>query len=145
MINFQAVGIAGFLNSYCMRRSEMFKGIKVSTEEGIEMGVSKKCAEKAVIQTALSRILLSLPTFALPGIAVMILDRMNMIPVHRGKKVALDIFILTIALCNSVPLSVSMFPQRGEIRAQDMEEEFRCMKDPESGEIITKFYYNKGM
>ena len=40
VINYVAVAIAGFLNSYCMRRGEMDTGIKVYDEDGECMGVS---------------------------------------------------------------------------------------------------------
>jgi sideroflexin-5 len=49
IINYIAVASAGFLNSYCMRMGEMSRGIKIQDEEGNEMGISKKSAEKAVI------------------------------------------------------------------------------------------------
>jgi hypothetical protein len=49
IISYLAVASAGFLNTYCMRMGEMSRGIKIYDEEGEYMGISKKCAEKAVI------------------------------------------------------------------------------------------------
>jgi hypothetical protein len=49
LISYVAVATAGFLNSLCMRMSEMEKGIKVYDEYNEEMGISKVCAKKAVL------------------------------------------------------------------------------------------------
>ena len=49
IINYIAVASAGFLNSYCMRMGEMSRGIKIQDENGEEIGISKKCAEVAVL------------------------------------------------------------------------------------------------
>ncbi len=49
LINYVAVASAGFLNSYCMRMGEMKRGIKIQDESGEEIGISKKCAEVAVL------------------------------------------------------------------------------------------------
>ena len=48
-ISYIAVASAGFLNSYCMRMSEMDRGIKIYDKDGEEMGISKECARKAVL------------------------------------------------------------------------------------------------
>jgi hypothetical protein len=49
IISYLAVASAGFLNTYCMRMGEMSRGIKIYDDNNECMGISKKCAEKAVI------------------------------------------------------------------------------------------------
>lgn len=144
IINYVAVASAGFLNSYCMRMGEMSRGIKIQDQHGEDMGISKKSAEKAVIQTSLSRLIMSAPTFIIPGVAMFALDKAGLIPRARGPKTVLDLFVISCALYLALPLSVSLFPPRGEIDAKEIEAEFVNMKNSR-GEVVNRYYYNKGL
>ena len=121
VINYIAVASAGFLNSYCMRMGEMDKGIKIYDEEGECYGVSKCSAKKAVLQTAFSRMILPLPIFAIPGISMFMLDKLGMIPQAKVPKTALEIGVLLFSLWLAPPISVALFPQKGEIKATELE------------------------
>lgn len=110
LINYVAVASAGFLNSYCMRMGEMSRGIKIQDVDGNEMGISKKSAEKAVIQTSLSRIILSAPTFIIPGLSMFLLDKVGLIPKSKAPRTVLEIAVISVALYLALPLSVSLFP-----------------------------------
>lgn len=129
LISYTAVATAGFLNSFCMRMGEMKKGIKITDEAGEDMGISKVCAKKAVIQTAFSRIILSFPIFTIPGVAMFLLDKGGLIPKSRVPKTILELTVITFALWVALPLSVSLFPQRGEIAANELEQEFKGMRN----------------
>ena len=144
IINYIAVASAGFLNSYCMRMGEMSRGIKIQDESGEDMGISKKSAEKAVMHTSLSRLIMSAPTFIIPGVTMVLLDKFGLIPKSRLPKTMMDLTVITMALCIALPVSVSLFPQRGSIDASDIEPEFRELRN-KHGQIITKYYYNKGL
>ncbi len=144
LINYVAVASAGFLNSYCMRMGEMSRGIKIQDEDGNEMGISKKSAEKAVMQTSLSRIILSAPTFIIPGLSMFLLDKVGLIPKSKAPRTVLEIAVISVALYLALPLSVSLFPQRGEINANEIEPEFATRTNSQ-GKIIEKYYYNKGL
>ncbi len=144
IINYIAVASAGFLNSYCMRMGEMKRGIKIQDEEGNEMGISKKSAEKAVMQTSLSRLILSAPTFILPGVSMFVLDKLGLIPKSRAPRTVLELVVISLALWTALPVSVSLFPQRGEINANEIEDEFRDRRNAK-GQLIEKYYYNKGL
>lgn len=109
-ISYVAVATAGFLNSLCMRMGELNTGIKIYDEEGNEIGISQVCAKKAVYNTAFSRILLSLPTFCIPGVTMFLLDKMGMIPKAKAPKTILEIAVVSLALYTALPLSVSLFP-----------------------------------
>jgi hypothetical protein len=124
IINYVAVASAGFLNSYCMRMGEMSRGIKIQDENGEEMGISKKCAEVAVLQTSLSRMILSAPTFIIPGVSMFFLDKMGLIPKSRAPRTVLELVVIACALYLALPLSVSLFPPRGEINANEIEPEY---------------------
>ena len=125
ILNYFAVASAGFLNSYCMRMGEMSRGIKIQDENGEDMGISKKSAEKAVLHTSLSRLVLSAPTFIFPGVTMYALDRMGLIPSARAPKTVLELTVISLSLYTALPLSVSLFPQKSSIRAIDIEPEFR--------------------
>lgn len=144
IINYIAVASAGFLNSYCMRMGEMKKGIQILDEQGEPIGISKKCAETAVMQTSLSRLVLSAPTFIIPGLSMFLLDKAGLIPKSRVPKTILELTVISVALYLALPVSVSLFPQRGEILASEIEEEFRDRKNSK-GHLISKYYYNKGL
>lgn len=109
-ISYIAVATAGFLNSLCMRMGELDKGIKVFDETGEDMGVSKVCAHTAVYQTAFSRLILSLPTFVIPGIALFMLDKGGLIPKAKGPKAALELVVVACALVTAPPLACALFP-----------------------------------
>ena len=47
------------------------------------MGISKKSAEKAVMETASSRIALAFPIFIFPGVINYAFDRLGVIPRNR--------------------------------------------------------------
>jgi hypothetical protein len=108
------------------------------------MGISKKSAEKAVIQTSTSRLFLSAPPFIIPGVAMFALDKAGLIPTARVPKTILELTVIAGALYLALPISVSMFPPRGEISANEIEEEFRG-KTNSRGEVIHTYYYNKGL
>ena len=121
VISYLAVATASFLNSYCMRRGEMKKGIKIYDELGEEMGISKISAKKAVLQTASSRIVLSFPIFMIPGIGMAALDRLGMIPRSRALRIAVELSLIGFSLWIALPLSVALFPQKGEISSNQLE------------------------
>lgn len=93
-----------------MRYGELSSGIKIYDEEGNEIGISQVCAKKAVYNTAFSRILLSLPTFCIPGVAMFFLDKLGMIPKAKVPKTILELCVVSFALSTALPLSVSLFP-----------------------------------
>lgn len=110
MISLTAVAIAGFLNSFCMRLGEMKTGIMVQDENGEDIGISKICAKKAVMNTAFSRILLSCPIFLIPAISMLFLGKFGLIPRSKGPKAALELCVVAFSLTVALPLSVAIFP-----------------------------------
>jgi hypothetical protein len=52
---------------------------------------SKVCAKTAVIKTAFSRIILSMPTFCIPGVAMFLLDRFGLTPKAKDPKTILEL------------------------------------------------------
>lgn len=104
-----------------MRMGEMSRGIKIYDEDGECMGISKKCAEKAVVQTSFSRMALSFPIFILPGVSMALLDKLKLIPKSRAPKTILELGVITFSLWIALPLSVSLFPPKGEVKNTEIE------------------------
>jgi hypothetical protein len=129
MINYFAVASAGFLNTYCMRMGEMKRGIKIFDEMGDEIGISKVTAKSAVLQTSGSRLIMSFPTFFIPGASMLIFDKMGLIPKAKGPRTCLEVAVIAVALSLACPLSVSLFPSTGVINANEVEPEFRQLKN----------------
>lgn len=73
-----------------------------------------------------------------------LLDKAGLIPRARVPKTILELSVITFALCLALPVSVSLFPQQGVASAIDLEEEFRGKRNSK-GEIVEKYYYNKGL
>ena len=85
-----AVGTASFLNSVSMRYTEIKKGITVYSDSDLknEVGVSQKCAESAVINTATSRVALGAMCLSSPVAMMMISNSLRLTPNARYAKIA---------------------------------------------------------
>jgi hypothetical protein len=53
-----------------------------------------------------------------------LLDRVGLIPKSKIPRTALELAVIAMSLYVALPLSVSLFPQRGEINANEIEPEF---------------------
>jgi hypothetical protein len=73
-----------------------------------------------------------------------LIDKMGMLPKSKLYRTALEIGVLTFSLWIALPLSVSLFPQKGEVNASEIESEFKDIRNGK-GQVVTKFYYNKGL
>ena len=79
--SFLAVGSACFLNVFFMRGSEMTSGINIFDPKNLNWPVakSKTAARRAVLQTAISRVVMSLPIFY-PPLALLGISRLGLMP-----------------------------------------------------------------
>lgn len=132
--SFFACSTAGYLNAFCMRKTELSKGIDVLDEDGKTYGKSKVCAKKAVFQTALSRYVLAIPIF-LPPMCLYLVERANFMPRNFYARTFVEVFFISLELYVAVPLGIAIYPQVGRMKAEDLEEEFRNIKN-EKGHII---------
>jgi len=80
MVGTLASCAGGFANNVAMRQCELKRGVEITNpENGESLGLSKLAAQKAVIQTATSRIFLSAP-IALPAFMLLAVERAGMMP-----------------------------------------------------------------
>jgi hypothetical protein len=144
MSTYVACAAAGFANAFLMRQAEINTGISVlHPETKEEMGKSKICAQTAVFKTATSRLLLAAPLF-IPATLMFMLEKARLYPKSKALKLPVDVALICCNAVIAVPLSVALYPKLEQIKASELEPEFRSIKDSNGGYIKT-FLYNKGM
>lgn len=72
------------------------------------------------------------------------LDKFGLMPKSRAPRTVVELIVITLALYVALPVSVSLFPQRGEIDASEIEPEFSDRRNSR-GQVVTRYYYNKGL
>jgi len=138
-----AMCIAGFLNLYLIRSAEMKKGIHVF-HNGVDHGISRKAAEIAVFNSALTRCVLPLPIVIVPPALWWLVERVKQ-PKNKLSIMLIDIIICTIQLTISLPPALALFKQEMEVDASKLEKEFQCKIEPNTNKPITRFMINKGL
>ena len=107
-----ASACANFCNTLCMRYTEIEKGIQVYSDEKLSepAGVSKVCAESAVKQTAISRMMMSIFALGIPTALLMVMDKIGMVPKAKIPKLMMEVPTVAFGLFMGLPLSVAYFP-----------------------------------
>lgn len=108
--SFMACSTAGALNAFLMRKTELKTGIDVLDEDLKSYGKSQACAKIAVTQTAISRYLLAVPII-FPGLAMLLIEKMNMVPKVKPLRVTLELTLVAMELYLAVPLGIAYYPQ----------------------------------
>ena len=91
-------------------------------------GKSKKCASKAVTQTAISRIFLGVTMFV-PPLALIAIEEVNLMPESELYKFILEIALLAGELYFAAPIGLAMYDRQGTITANELEESFHSIKN----------------
>ena len=93
-----------------MRRKEVDVGISVfSPSTGEEIGKSKAAAKKAVLQTGLSRPLLSCTMF-IPAGGCYFMEKFNLMPKRRIPQVCVELALCGVGLYLGLLMAISCFP-----------------------------------
>lgn len=141
---YMGAATANFVNVHMMRQAEKERGITVTDEFGEEMGVSKLAAQSAVMQTASSRYILSMPTFSIPAIGTGLLSGVGLMPQAGILKTIIDVTLCGVGLGIACPMGSSLFLQKTSLPSEKLEEEFK-EKINSRGDKVTTFYFNKGL
>jgi len=140
-VPYMAVVSAGSANLYFTRKSEIDQGVPVTDADGNVMGTSKLAGYQAVKQTILSRCVclpilpMLIPPFTMAALSGIFNTKM--------KKMAGETVLVAIAFSFGLPCALAILPEKMEVQAKDLEEQFHNMKDSK-GETIVVFFANKG-
>ncbi|KAK4821375.1 hypothetical protein QYF61_018913 [Mycteria americana] len=116
------LGLMSAFTAAVVRSPEFENGIEVMDRNGKVVGVSQKAGEKAVKETALSRAVLFGTTFFLPPVFTHFVERAKFAKTPRALALV-RMLVITSVLAGMLPVSLSMFPQCGEIKRADLEPE----------------------
>ncbi|NXW29556.1 SFXN4 protein, partial [Phaetusa simplex] len=132
------LGLMSAFTVAVVRSPEFENGIEVMDRNGKVVGVSQKAGEKAVKETALSRAVLFGTTFFLPALLTYFVERAKFAKTPRALA-SVRMFMITSVLAGMLPVSLSMFPQCGEIKRTDLEPEILSSTEE------TELFYNRGI
>ncbi|XP_074963388.1 sideroflexin-4 [Phalacrocorax aristotelis] len=132
------LGLMSAFTVAVVRSPEFENGIEVMDRNGKVVGLSQKAGEKAVKETALSRAVLFGTTFFLPAVLTHFVQRAKVAKTPRALA-SVRMLMITSVLAGMLPVSLSMFPQCGEIKRADLEPEILSSTEE------TKLFYNRGI
>uniref|UniRef100_A0AAX7STN7 Sidoreflexin n=1 Tax=Astatotilapia calliptera TaxID=8154 RepID=A0AAX7STN7_ASTCA len=138
-IPFPAVASANVCNVVLMRHSELSEGISVLDNNGNVVGTSRVAARHALLETALTRVVMPMPILVLPPLIMSALEKLPLL--QRQKRLVLPVHSLVClaAFSLALPLAISLFPQMSQISVDQLEPEIAMATDCK---IVT---YNKGL
>ncbi|NXF43463.1 SFXN4 protein, partial [Oceanites oceanicus] len=132
------LGLTSAFTAAVVRSPEFENGIEVMDRNGKVVGLSQKAGEKAVKETALSRAALFGTTFFLPAVLMYFVERAKFAKTPRALA-SVRMLVITSVLAGMLPVSLSMFPQCGEIKRADLEPEIVSSTEE------TELFYNRGI
>ncbi|KAF1522282.1 Sideroflexin-4, partial [Eudyptes chrysocome] len=132
------LGLMSAFTVAVVRSPEFENGIEVMDRNGKVVGLSQKAGEKAVKETALSRAVLFGTTFFLPAVLTHFVERAKLAKTPHALA-SVRMLMITSVLAGMLPVSLSMFPQCGEIKRADLEPEILASTDE------TELFYNRGI
>ncbi|CAG01254.1 unnamed protein product [Tetraodon nigroviridis] len=138
-IPFPAVATANVCNVVLMRHSELSEGISVLDDNGNVVGTSKVAARHALLETALTRVVMPVPILVLPPIVMSALEKLPLL--QRQPRLVLPVHaaVCLAAFSLALPVAVSLFPQTSQIGTKQLEPEIAMATD------CTIVTYNKGL
>ncbi|KAG8134233.1 hypothetical protein E2320_007368 [Naja naja] len=152
-VPFPAVASANICNVVLMRHTELEEGIDVLDGEGNVVGSSRIAARhegkrhiwspivspQALLETALTRVVLPMPILVLPPIIMSLLEKTAFLRSRPRMLLPVQSLVCLAAFGLALPLAISLFPQMSEIETARLE--------PEIAQATTSLTvtYNKGL
>lgn len=148
-VAFPTAVLASSSNCYIVRRHEITEGWSLQDEHGNEVaGGARSCiaARRGVYETVFSRALLQMPTVLIPVMIASIPVFKRMMGRNPAMTVPFFTFVTMVVFGLGLPATVAVFPQMGEIKVTDLEQELQplCL-DTATGKPLTTVLYNKGL
>uniref|UniRef100_A0A3B3YR18 Sidoreflexin n=1 Tax=Poecilia mexicana TaxID=48701 RepID=A0A3B3YR18_9TELE len=138
-VPFPAVASANICNVVLMRHTELSDGIDVLDDSGKVVGTSKIAARHALLETALTRVVMPMPIMVLPPMVMAVLEKLPLLQRRRRLVLPVHSLVCLAAFGLALPLAISLFPQMSQISANQLEPEIAAATDCQ---ILT---YNKGL
>ncbi|KAG7461623.1 hypothetical protein MATL_G00193040 [Megalops atlanticus] len=139
LIPFPAVACANICNVALMRHTELEEGIDVLDANGNVVGSSKIAAKHALIETALTRVVLPMPILVFPPIIMAFLEKLPLLQNHKKLVLPTHSMVCLVAFGLALPLAISLFPQMSQIEVSQLEPE---IAKATNDNVVT---YNKGL
>lgn len=144
LVPLAAVAAANCVNIPLMRVTELQNGIELQTEDGTQVGHSKRAAKQAIATVTLSRILMASPSMILAPIVMNYLDRRQLLRNAKWAAGPIQVFICGVCLTFATPLCCALFAQRVPISVNQLEPDIREQVRSHDTSLET-VYYNKGL
>ncbi|KAJ8336248.1 hypothetical protein SKAU_G00395910 [Synaphobranchus kaupii] len=138
-VPFPAVASANVCNVVLMRNSELTEGIDVLDTDGNVVGTSRVAAKHALLETALTRVVLPMPILVLPPMVMAFLERLPLLQTQRRLVLPVHSLVCLGAFGLALPLAISLFPQMSQIEVSQLEPEIAMATNDK---VVT---YNKGL
>ncbi|XP_074677866.1 sideroflexin-5 isoform X7 [Strix aluco] len=134
-----AVASANICNVVLMRHTELEEGIDVLDSNGNIVGSSRIAAKHALLETALTRVVLPMPILVLPPIIMSILEKTSLLRSRPRMILPVQSLVCLAAFGLALPLAISLFPQMSEIETSRLEPEIAMATTSKT------VVYNKGL
>lgn len=152
IVPYTAVAAAGVANVGLMRAKELVDGIPVFLR-GELVGNSKQAAKQAILQTAISRIVLPIPILALPPPVLALCYTIPAIKASKQLRLLAELAVLVCGIWVGLPCAVGIFPQTSSMDVNKLEPDIRekakrimeRQKDFVSTATTTVVTFNKGV
>ncbi|KAF5919279.1 hypothetical protein HPG69_016621 [Diceros bicornis minor] len=105
---------ANICNVVLMRYGELEEGIDVLDGDGNLVGSSKIAARHALLETALTRVVLPMPILVLPPIVMSVLEKTALLQARPRLLLPVQSLVCLAAFGLALPLAISLFPQMSE-------------------------------
>ncbi|XP_068799944.1 sideroflexin-5 isoform X4 [Struthio camelus] len=138
-VPFPAVASANICNVVLMRHTELEEGIDVLDNNGNLVGSSRIAAKHALLETALTRVVLPMPILVLPPIIMSILEKTSLLRSRPRMILPVQSLVCLAAFGLALPLAISLFPQMSEIETSRLEPEIALATTSKT------VVYNKGL
>ncbi|XP_023655796.1 sideroflexin-5 [Paramormyrops kingsleyae] len=139
LVPFPAVASANICNVGLMRHTELKEGIDVLDSSGNVVGTSRIAAKHALMETALTRVVLPMPILVFPPIIMAFLEKLPLLQTHKRLVLPVHSLVCLAAFGLALPLAISLFPQMSQIEVSQLEPEIAMATDCK---VVT---YNKGL
>uniref|UniRef100_A0A2I3MUA2 RAB11 family interacting protein 5 n=1 Tax=Papio anubis TaxID=9555 RepID=A0A2I3MUA2_PAPAN len=133
------ISSANICNVVLMRYGELEEGIDVLDSDGNLVGSSKIAARHALLETALTRVVLPMPILVLPPIVMSMLEKTSLLQARPRLLLPVQSLVCLAAFGLALPLAISLFPQMSEIETSQLEPE---IAQATSSRTVV---YNKGL